>query len=182
MHDQLVNDPEALKMFFTEPVFLVPDAAQTPAEIIPPHTAPSIVPEKTIPVTNIPAPKATSYQYIGENKRNILIVVNDPENDVANDQGKEMLRNLMKHLGIGGKDFAMINFHRYPDANFQLLNDFFQVRSAFFFGVTPADIGIAANENFQKVGGASLYFAANLSNMEMADKKSLNALLKNFSL
>ncbi|RYF99024.1 MAG: hypothetical protein EOO02_17755 [Chitinophagaceae bacterium] len=119
---------------------------------------------------------------MGENKQHILILVNDPEHEVSNEEGKETLRKLIKHLNFSGKDFALINYSNYPNATFKEIARFFKTRSALIFGVKPHELDLSQDNDSFEAHGASLYFTASLGSMQLDDKKRFAHILKNFKL
>lgn len=126
MADQLATGAEALRLFFTEDIFLV---------------------ESNEPAENVPQPEvkpaARVFSYLGKNQKNVLILVNDEGNDVSTESGRELLRNLVKALQLTANDFALMNFAGYEQLQFAELHSFFSCRLVLAFGVLPSQLGIA---------------------------------------
>lgn len=234
MSDQLTNNPEALRLFFTEDIYLV-DVAQNAAESpkargpLPQtdHTssqldnmerkgdstgtgvvnqAPSIptlsIPvqaavESPAPVPGIKAehPMATSaqqpaaaqrFQYVGANQRNILILVNDAHNPVSTLQGRELLGNILKAIGLNRNDCALVNYASCDGADFNALQPFFKPLYVFAFGVSPDQLGIpgAAYNSIVTKDQSKLIFSSNLDSLsgDAATKKLLWGSLKQIEL
>jgi hypothetical protein len=229
MSDQLTNNPEALRLFFTEDIFLV-DAPQTTQEgitvvnetsveagqmgqdnaITAPktftapetltHPAPAVVSAPasvniptaasatvSIPgIVSIPAPAAQPFSYVGANERNILILVNDDRHPVSTLQGRELLGNILKAIGLNRNDCALVNYASCNGAGFVQFNDFFQPQYVFSFGVSPEQLGIpgATYNSIVNQGESKLIFSSNLDALsgDAATKKLLWASLKQINL
>ena len=171
MLNELTTDGEALRLFFTDDVYLVAEpeyktvtvAIQTPAP---------------------PPPKA--YKFLGANKRNILILVNDPENEVSDEKGKELLRKIVKSVNLTAADFALLNYAGYSGTTFQELKSHFSSVLVFAFGVPPKHLGMEeCPENaVVTVNEVRFIFSAELRKLEedQSSKKVLWGCLKQLGL
>jgi len=152
MNDQLTTNAEALRMFFTEEVYLVKgegisveiQAVQESAveqvnvrEIIKGDEEPADVTVKTEVLK-----AEIRFSYLGKNQRQILILVNDAENPVSTEQGRELLRKLVKAIELTANDFALVNYARHSSADFKALSSYFSSKVMFVFGVSPAQLGL----------------------------------------
>lgn len=154
MENQLITNPAALPLFFNEDVFLVKSECDGPiassvtvaadvssSEILQPVTAAvaalAMPEEKPMPII----PKI-EFKFKGNNKKNILILVNDATNDVSNEEGVELLRKLVKAIGLQGADFALVNYAHYPTASYQQLHSFFKCQLFLSFGITASELGL----------------------------------------
>lgn len=161
MSNQLTSNAEALRLFFTEDVYLVKNELQNafvePVKVNVDLPQPAVVVMPTVndkPITQAPVlpniveePKPTfkkkfDFKFLGKNQRNILILVNDKLNDVSTEQGRELLRKLLLAINLTGKDFALVNYANYEDASFYDLNSFFNCQFLLSFGVTASQLGI----------------------------------------
>lgn len=161
MSNQLTSNAEALRLFFTEDVYLVKNELQNtfvePVKVNVDLPQPAVVVMPTVndkPITQAPVllniveePKPTfkktfDFKFLGKNQRNILILVNDKLNDVSTEQGRELLRKLLLAINLTGKDFALVNYANYEDASFDDLNSFFNCQFLLSFGVTASQLGI----------------------------------------
>jgi DNA polymerase III psi subunit len=172
MENQVTNNANALRLFFTEEVFLVKDEGieilplrdpepvfavenvsvkaedeavlkpetkqipginpTNPSEVYPqgpenPHIVAESAPEKT-------------FKFLGGNKKSVLILVNDSEHDVSTEQGRELLRKIVKAVDLGTPDFAILNYSNYKGTDFVELNRFFKPATMLSFGVEFADL------------------------------------------
>ncbi len=195
MSEQLTNNPEALRLFFTEDIFLV--TSNTSASSI------SITDEKLVqatPETQIPAPTVLSeapmletpqapvvkFQYIGANERNILILVNDEHFPVSSLQGRELLGNILKSINLNRDDCALVNYVNFHNESFLQLREFFKPQFVFAFGVSPDQLGMPPVDSNTIVlqGDAKIIFSSNLDalNGDPTTKKLLWASLKQIKL
>lgn len=172
MENQVTNNANALRLFFTEEVFLVKDES---VEILPLRNPepvfavgnvsdtevkePVLKPETTqisgINPTNVPkvytqapeiphivaepSPEKT-FKFLGGNKKSVLILVNDNEHDVSTEQGRELLRKIVKAVDLGTPDFAILNYSNYKGTDFEELHRFFKPAIMLSFGVEIADL------------------------------------------
>ena len=172
MENQVTNNANALRLFFTEEVFLVKDES---VEILPlrnpeavsavenvsvnevkepvlkpgitqipginPTNSPKVYPQAPeIPhIVAEPAPEKT-FKFLGGNKKSVLILVNDSEHDVSTEQGRELLRKIVKAVDLGTPDFAILNYSNYKGTDFVELRRFFKPAIMLSFGVAFADL------------------------------------------
>ncbi len=73
--------------------------------------------------------------YLGENKRNILFLVNDKDGIFINHESLTTLTKILEALKMSIKDVAIVNFfhHKKP---FQILKEKLQPKFIFLFDVT----------------------------------------------
>jgi hypothetical protein len=200
---QVTNNPEALRMLFTEDIYLLqePDFTYSSALIEPLAGIEPVAPvepvaeiemstevEATEPVAEIevvvsPEP---SFAYKGLNARNILILVYDEVNEVTTPEGREVLKNIVKSKDLSGNDFALVNYAAYPTASFEALSTFFNSKIIFAFGVSPLQLGLDDYPIHRLIEhqGVQVIFSADLHQMssEKALKIALWACLKEMQL
>ncbi|MBP8067152.1 MAG: hypothetical protein KAY27_01190, partial [Pedobacter sp.] len=85
MDTQLTSNAEALRLFFTEDIYLV-----TEKEPMVDVDALGPLSTKKEAIENIaiaPEKAKTMFKFLGKNQKNILILVNDLENEVSTEQG-----------------------------------------------------------------------------------------------
>lgn len=199
MGEQLTTSAEALRLFFTEDIYLVnsedeilsaaqPELKSAPViEVVIPVVEQQI-PVRSAVVTEVktPAAEAVMFKYLGKNQKNILILVNDAGNDVSTDKGKELLRNIVKALQLTANDFALLNYAAYENTGFEEFRSFFNSKLVFAFGVTPLHLGLGeqpVNEIIMQ-GAAQLIFSGNLDQLadDQVGKKTLWGSLKKLSI
>ena len=189
MVSQLSTNGEALRLFFTEDIYFVDEAAiDSPVSDMLPVSgfvapAPTTISAVSIPENNNSAPE---FKFLGKNKRNILILVNDAHHEVSTEAGRDLLRKIVKSVNLTADDFALLNYAKYKNADFAQLDAFFSCSVVFAFGVSASQLGLSAHpENtIVKEAAARLVFTAALPelNDDPNGKKALWGCLKNLEL
>ena len=189
MVSQLSTDGEALRLFFTEDIYFVNEAqVDTPISDRPPVSGFDAPATTTISAVSTAETSnaAADFKFLGKNKRNILILVNDAHHEVSTEAGRELLRKIVKSVNLTADDFALLNYAKYPSADFARLNAFFSCSVVFAFGVSASQLGLSVHPENTIVQEASarLIFTAGLPelNEDPNGKKALWACLKNLGL
>jgi hypothetical protein len=83
-----------------------------------------------------------SLKYLGENKKNILIVVKHEEATHLPDEELSFLTNILAacHLSLG--DVAIVNTSNYPSHTYKEYIDEFRSRVVLLFGTDPLSFGL----------------------------------------
>lgn len=194
MGDQLTTSAEALRLFFTDDVYLVNDDAVLPV-VVPAAAVPVVeqVTVKEIPVavpvvdmTAVPEAAPVTFKYLGKNQKNVLILVHDVENEVSTERGRELLRNLVKAIQLTANDFALLNYTAYAGTKLDDFSSFFSSRLVLAFGVTPVQLGMEerAQHMLHRHGTMQLVFSGNLDQLaaDQDGKKTLWGSLKQIQL
>ena len=84
----------------------------------------------------------TQWKYLGENKKNALIVIKDPDAVHIPDKQLSFLINLLNACKLNLGDIAVLNFHHYSAKNFNDIIFYFKPKTVFLFGVEPAEFGM----------------------------------------
>jgi hypothetical protein len=148
MEKLITHNINALRFLMNEDLYDLGDSIQSDIH--------SIIPEEiiTTPAPE-PAPEnekeelAVSFNYLGENNRYFLIVVDDKAHPELNTPHKEMLMKIMAAKKLELRDLAILNLAKYPETNFQQLKDFFSCNRITLFGIDPKRIhlpGMGANQ------------------------------------
>ncbi len=197
--NQLINNDEALRLFFNDDIYLVGDPQTlTSAKIEPLKEGISkeetqknepIAAEKTATLPKLEEPTANypkaslEFKYLGKNEKSILILVNDKENPVSTPQGTELLRKLVLSINLKNADFALVNYSAYSSAKFEHFKAFFKCKTVFAFGVSNEHLGIPFQTlhqlgNFEET---KIIFTHNLHDLDtdIPAKKALWGTLKN---
>ncbi len=141
----ITNNANALRFLMTEDLYDLGDAVES--QIC------SIVPADVISEPAIPEPvqeskseelPRVSFNYLGENNRYFLIIVDDKSHPDLNTPHKEMLMKIMAAKKLELRDLAILNIAKYPNANFSDLKDFFSCNKLTLFGIDPQKIGLPA--------------------------------------
>lgn len=155
-----------------------------------PLTAP-VIPSVTIPITipQFPALEkaaAFSFKFLGQNKKKILIMVNDADHEVSDEAGRELLRKIVKSINLTASDFALLNYAKYPKTSFADLQQYFSSVLVFAFGVSSGDLQLPSHPENKIVmeGDVRLIFSGELRKLEQdpIGKKTLWGSLKQLGL
>lgn len=186
MANQLATDAEALRLFFTDDIYVVKD------EVVAVFTAveePKDEVTTTIGKEGIWEEKVEDiidFKYLGKNGRNILILVNDEQNEVSTEQGRELLRNIVKAINLTNADFALVNYSQYQSISFKALKNYFSPVLMLAFGIKPETMGLTAQAENQLMdqGNTTTIFAQNLDVLadNLQSKKQLWASLKQINV
>ncbi|MEJ7557514.1 MAG: hypothetical protein WKF66_04345 [Pedobacter sp.] len=188
MPDQLTTNGDALRLFFTDDVYIVNEPAITWG--LPPEPVGEILATADVVVApvavEVEAKRTSDFTFLGGNKRNILILVNDEQNDVSDESGKDLLRKIVKSINLVTADFALVNYARHQGASFDELRDFFKSSLVFSFGVKPSQLGLKDHPANTVVleGEVRMVFSDELRKMDadLAVKKALWGVLQKLAI
>ncbi|WP_316831358.1 hypothetical protein [Pedobacter aquatilis] len=118
-----------------------------------------------------------SYKFLGGNKKAVLILVNDTANEVSTEQGRELLRKIVKAVDLSTPDFALVNYANYPGTGFAELHGFFKPTVMLAFGVDAGHLKLNLNWAGEIIlhETTKIIFAPNLHPLDsdLSAKKSL---------
>lgn len=78
---------------------------------------------------------------LGENKKNILFLVNEVDYTYLPDNEMEMLSNLIIACKLSMSDIALVNYH-YNQYQYPQFNHYFKAKIILLFGVSPAALDL----------------------------------------
>jgi hypothetical protein len=87
-------------------------------------------------------PGNTGLKYLGENRKNILIIVNHADAVYLPDDELGFLTGILNACKLSIGDVAIVNFNNHPDVSYKELTNHFKSRNVFLFGVEPATFGL----------------------------------------
>ncbi|MBG6235366.1 hypothetical protein IWX76_001934 [Pedobacter sp. CAN_A7] len=132
MAEQITRDTEALKLFFTEDIFLVPNEVFTaPAETPDNGNSRPLEPAEATPK----GAEKINYTFLGQNARRILIIVSGAEYPESTTTGAALLWNIVKAIKLDPNDVAVFNHAAYPNLSFEELQTYFQPQLLISFGI-----------------------------------------------
>ncbi|WP_025144188.1 hypothetical protein [Pedobacter jeongneungensis] len=209
MENQVTNNANALRLFFTDEVFVVKDESveirplRNPEPVFVPENVslaeeketvlkaetiqiPAIKPTETLKVypqapeiphiVAEPLPEKT-FKFLGGNKKSVLILVNDQQHDVSTEQGRELLRKIVKAVDLGTPDFAVLNYANYKGTDYLELHGFFKPVIMLSFGVEIADLKLNLTWQNEIIihESTKIIFAPNLHHLDsdLTAKKTL---------
>lgn len=148
----------------------IPEIKSTPIPKVYPQ-APEIAPI-------VEEPKAEkTFKFLGGNKKSVLILVNDQQHDVSTEQGRELLRKIVKAVDLGTPDFAVLNYANYKGTDYVELHRFFKPVIMLSFGVEIAELKLNLSWQNEIIMHEStkIIFAPNLHHLDsdITAKKTL---------
>jgi hypothetical protein len=97
------------------------------------------------------APEKIKINSLGENKGNILFLVNNSQHKFLADDEMKLLSNLLTACKISMADIVLTNYNQNPTINYQLLIDQFHPKKILIFGVTSSDLALPFNIPFFQI-------------------------------
>lgn len=119
--------------------------------------------------TKIPAATSATQQikYLGENAKNVIIMVNQPETEYVNSDDNGFLTNILKACQLSTADIAIINIAR-QEITYTLLKEQLKPLQVFLFNVEPFAIKlpfIIPSFQVQNYDGCTFMMAPALANL-----------------
>jgi len=172
MVSQLTTTEEGLRLFFTDDVYLVNEpesVVNANVEAYVKDDALSIAPPSTVaePIITL-VKEQPEFKFLGNNNRNILILVYDDQNDVSDEKGRELLRKIVKSINLTANDFALLNYAKYKQTSYEQLKARFSSVIVFAFGVSPEQLGLKHQSQNAVVneGTVKLIFSSTLQQLD----------------
>jgi hypothetical protein len=85
---------------------------------------------------------SNQWKYLGENKKNILIVVNYNNTVYLPDDDLAFLTNMLAACKLSLADVAIVNKNNYDEINYKELIAQFSSKIVFLFGIEPVSFGL----------------------------------------
>ncbi|MGN6801183.1 MAG: hypothetical protein ACTHJN_04715 [Ginsengibacter sp.] len=127
-------------------------------------------------------PKAQTQEKIkieclGENKNQVVFIVNDPSSKFLADEEMEMLTKLVSACKMTVKDIALVNFTQNT-FNYQEVNEQFKPEKVLLFGVANGQIGLPFEMPYFQIQNYSGQFYLSAPSLkELLNDKKLKAEL-----
>lgn len=172
MSELKISNPLALHFLMTDDLYRVNSEELVVEAIINPKLQNTEATAATEVEEPIPAP--IYFDYLGENNKYLLVLVNEPAHKHIEPKELEALLNILKAKKQELKDVAIVNLHTYPGATYPALKDFFACNSIVLFGINPSLLGIDGIQSNQQVAHQGTKVLATYSISEMlanVDKK-----------
>lgn len=143
-----------------------------------PQLLADLYPDVIIDTSGKQAEKNVDFKFLGNNKKNILILVSKQETPFLEDTELNFLSNILAACKYSLADVAIVNLQNYPAANYPSLIQFFNSRNVLLFDVTPQAIDLPFNFphfQIQKFDQCTYLSAPALNTIE-ADKNTKTKL------
>ncbi len=125
----------------------------------------------------------SSWKHLGNNLKNILIVVNNDSAVYLPDEELDFLTGILGACKLNLADVAIVNSKNDPEASYKELTSFFKSKIVFLFAIEPAAFGLPMNfphYQLQAFAGNSFLFSPSLKELEnnRVEKSKLWVCLK----
>lgn len=140
MSELITNHPVALQYLMTDDLYNFKEALITP-ELGSTIMEEAEVTKPLLPMNSI-INEPEIYNYIGENNKYILLLVDDSTHRTLNSIHLDTLSKIIKAKGLELRDLAILNINTHPGATFEGLKAYFVCSKIVLFGISPQTIGI----------------------------------------
>ena len=117
---------------------------------------------------NIPA-AIPLLKSLGDNRKNILVVVSYPDAMYLPDHDLGFLTGILGSCKLSLADVAVFNLTNHPETSYREMLAFFKSKIVFLFGVEPTVLGLPLNFphfQIQPFAGNSFLFSPSLQELE----------------
>jgi hypothetical protein len=97
---------------------------------------------KPIPVSSDKPVATSSVNYLGNNQKNILIVVNHDQVSYLTDEELAFFTKVLSACELGIADVAIVNWSKLDDKNYTTLLKELQSKTVLLFNLTPIEFGL----------------------------------------
>ncbi|RYG19586.1 MAG: hypothetical protein EOO07_06540, partial [Chitinophagaceae bacterium] len=88
-----------------------------------------------------PAQKTSEHiSYLGQNEKNIVLLVNEQEHPFATDDDLTLLVSILSACKLSLADVALVNVHKYQALTYTELVNYFNPGFMILFGVLPQEL------------------------------------------
>ena len=125
------------------------------------------IPQIKIPVS--PIQSAPQWKWLGENKKNILVLVYYDNAVHLPDKELQLLTSMLDACKLGLADVAIVNRNNHPNQDYKEYLDEFKSRVTLLFGIEPIAFGLPMNFPFfqiQAFAGCSFLYSPSLDELE----------------
>jgi DNA polymerase III psi subunit len=114
-----------------------------------------------------------NFHYLGENNKYLLLLVNQPGEQVINSGDLEALKNILSAKSLELRDVAILNFAKYPGSNYLNFKAFFACAKIVLFGINPIDIELSniVNNEIINIDGTKVLATYSFAEMQTDNAK-----------
>lgn len=117
--EQLQLDPYLLAQMYDQPI--IPEEGRVQPAVV-----------KALP----------KVKYLGENQKNILLLIQNESEAYLNDELFNLLANILNACKLGMQDVALINIAAYPGLTLADYKNAVQIKQCIIFAIPPASLGL----------------------------------------
>ncbi|MGH2553533.1 MAG: hypothetical protein ACRDEB_07445 [Chitinophagaceae bacterium] len=128
-----------------------------------------IVNQSITGINEIQSAIKTKSSSLGDNKRNVLIIVNYPDNIHLPDDHRDFLTEILKACNMGLADVAILNVNNISKASYHELVAFYNSKVVLLFAVEPDAFGLPLSFphfQIQPFAGVSYLFSPSLMELK----------------
>jgi hypothetical protein len=104
---------------------------------------PSVASAKVTMISSDQTPSSLHYDYLGENNKYILILIDQPlKSEIISAKDLLLLEKTLAALKLELRDVAIVNLQQCEELHFKSLKEFFSCNKVIGFGIELAKIGI----------------------------------------
>lgn len=107
-----------------------------------------IIPEE-ITVVPAQAKAIPEIKYLGENQKNILLLIQNEREAYLSEESFNLLTNILNACKLGMQDVALINTANYPGARLQDFLAAVPSRQVIHFAIDPSALGLPPSQTYQ---------------------------------
>lgn len=164
--NNIVIPPSVLADLYSDTLIAANDHSQVP---VPKESG---LPEKEAP-----------WKSLGNNQRNILVVLNNPNAIFLADHELGFLTGILSACKLSMDDIALVNLHHYPSATYKELSHFYKSKIVLLFETEPAAFGLPMSfphYQLQAFANNTFLYAPSLKELEndKVEKSKLWVCLK----
>jgi hypothetical protein len=137
-----------------------------------------LYPDVLVETGIITAPVIAPIEYLGENQKNILIIVSSLTDTYLPDRDLAFLTSVLSACQLGIADIALFNSYGKTEADIQQAIQQTQAQKIILFGVVPAAVGLPDNLPFFQIQPFHQKTVLNCPSLyEIAQEKPLKSKL-----
>jgi hypothetical protein len=112
---------------------------------------------------------ASGWKWLGENQKNILVIVQYTAAVHIPDKELDLLTTMLAACKINLADVAIVNLNNHPEASYKELILFFKSKIVFLFDIEPSAFGLPMSfphYQLQAFASATFLYAPSLTELE----------------
>ena len=135
-----------------------------------------------------PAPIEINFKFLGENKKKVLVLVNQPSAVFLGDAELDLLSRMLGACKMDLGDIAVVNLNNYPASTYNQLVNFFKAKVVLLFDVSPSSLQMPIDfpqYQLQPLAGCTFLSSASLNVIDSVKEektKLWNALKRLFNI
>jgi len=116
-----------------------------------------------------PDEKINDWKWLGENKKYVLILLNNQNSVHLPDDELNFLSGILQACKLSLADVAILNIRNHPQVSYKELTSFFKSKIVLLFAIEPSALGLPMNfphYQIQPFAGTTFLYSPSLSELE----------------